>query len=216
MGSDEKGYDIDFTTGAEMKTMGIFTSPAIDPACTAFDFDGVVADTMNLFLDIARHDFGIKNIEYNDFTEYMIEECLDISPSILDEIFDMINNGSYSHILKPMRGAEDVLCRFGSFSSPLLVVTARPDSEVVEKWFERHLGSCLEKWDIVATGTFEAKKDVLLDRGIRYFVEDRLETCFQIGQAGIVPVLYTQPWNRKAHTFLEAGSWSDIKNLAGL
>ncbi|WP_232223827.1 5' nucleotidase, NT5C type [Desulforegula conservatrix] len=188
----------------------------IDPALTAFDFDGVVADTMNLFLDIARHDFGITGLKYEDFTEYMIEECLNIPPDILDEIFDMINNGSYSHTLRQMPGAVDVLCRFGSFSSPLLVVTARPDSGVVKEWFAKNLGSCLDKWEIVATGTFEGKKDVLLEKGIRYFVEDRLETCFQIEKAGIVPILYTQPWNRKEHFFIEAGSWSEIKNLAGL
>lgn len=188
----------------------------IDPALTAFDFDGVVADTMNLFLDIAKYDFGIRNLRYEDFTEYMIGDCLNIDPGILDEIFDMINNGSYAHSLRQMPGAVDVLCRFGSFSSPLLVVTARPDSCVVEEWFAENLGTCLDKWKIVATGTFEGKKDVLLERGIKFFVEDRLETCFQIEKAGIVPILYTQPWNRKEHSFIEADSWSAIKNLAGL
>lgn len=199
-----------------MKKESRILNQIIDPALTAFDFDGVVADTMNLFLDIARHDYGIKDLKYEDFTEYMIEECLNIDSGILDEIFDMINNGSYRHTLRQMPGAADVLCRFGSFSSPLLVVTARPDSAVVEDWFENNLGSCLDQWDIVATGTFEGKKDVLIDRGIRYFVEDRLETCFEIEKAGIIPILYAQPWNRKKHAFIEADSWSVIKNLAGL
>lgn len=188
----------------------------IDPALTAFDFDGVIADTMNLFLDIAEHDFGIRGLKYEHLTEYMIEDCLDIDPAVLDEIFDMINRGTYRHELKPMPGAGEVLCRFGAFSSPLLIVTARPEPEVVDKWVSDNLGSCLEKWQVVATGTFDAKRDVLLEKGIKYFVEDRLETCFQIEKAGIVPVLYTQPWNRKAHAFLEAATWTDIKVYAGI
>lgn len=199
-----------------MKKKGLIIDPVIDPVFTAFDFDGVVADTMNLFLDIAKHDFGIKDLKYEDFTEYMIEDCLNIDPDILDEIFDMINNGAYKHKLRQMPGASDVLCRFGSFSSPLLVVTARPDSAVVEEWFENNLGSCIDKWEIVATGTFEGKKDVLIDRGIRYFVEDRLETCFEIEKAGIIPILYAQPWNRKKHAFFEINSLSQLFLLAGI
>ncbi len=157
--------------------------PVIDPAYTAFDFDGVVADTMNLFLDIARHDFGINHLKYDDFTEYMIEECLDIPSGILDEIFDMINNGTYSHTLMPMQDTEDVLCRFGSITSPLLVVTARPDSRVVEDWFGKHLGSCLEKWDIKTLILVQIKVVVMRCWGclqkmilIRFVVKEQTES----------------------------------------
>ena len=35
------------------------TNFKIDPASIAFDIDGVVADTMTLFLDIARDEYNI-------------------------------------------------------------------------------------------------------------------------------------------------------------
>ena len=67
--------------------------------------------------------------------------------------------------------------------------------------------------EVVATGSFDAKADVLAARNITYFIEDRLETCFPLQAAGIVPVLFRQPWNRKRHPFLEVGSWKELESL---
>ncbi len=60
----------------------------IDPAAVAFDVDGVIADTMTLFLDIARDEFGINGITYEDMTCYILEECLDIDPAVITAILD--------------------------------------------------------------------------------------------------------------------------------
>ena len=38
------------------------------PDRIAFDVDGVVADTMRLFLDIAREEYGINHTRYEDIT----------------------------------------------------------------------------------------------------------------------------------------------------
>ncbi len=65
----------------------------------------------------------------------------------------------------------------------------------------------------VCTGSFEAKIDVLRDHGMNFFIEDRLETCFLLDDAGFVPILYRQPWNRQGHPFVEVGSWQEIESL---
>jgi hypothetical protein len=44
-------------------------------------------------------------------------------------------------------------------------------------------------------------------------VEDRLETCFPLQEAGITPVLFRQPWNRKSHPFMEVGTWKELESL---
>ena len=69
------------------------------------------------------------------------------------------------------------------------------------------------EYDVVATGTHEAKAEILLQRNIAYFVEDRLDTCYALRDAGIVPVLFKQPWNREPHPFVEVGNWSELKAL---
>ncbi|MEA3280918.1 MAG: haloacid dehalogenase, partial [Thermodesulfobacteriota bacterium] len=58
----------------------------IDPASVAFDIDGVLADTMTLFLDIAREEYDITGIRHEDITCYMLEKCIDIDEEIIEAI----------------------------------------------------------------------------------------------------------------------------------
>ena len=47
----------------------------INPASLAFDIDGVVADTMSLFLEIVRDVHHINSIRYEDIYCYNVVEC---------------------------------------------------------------------------------------------------------------------------------------------
>ena len=62
----------------------------ISPGQIAFDIDGVFANTMGLFLEIARKDYGINHIKYEDITQYFLEECLDVKPEIINIIINGI------------------------------------------------------------------------------------------------------------------------------
>jgi hypothetical protein len=184
----------------------------IDPKAVAFDIDGVVADTMNLFIHIAREDYQIE-VRYQDMTRYMLEECLSLEGEIVGEIIGKLLDGSYDDHLNPLPGARDVLARLDKSYGPLCFVTARPNKGTIRDWMNKALPVDPSRIDIVATGSFEAKKDVLVEKGISYFVEDRLETCFQLKEAGITPVLFKQPWNREEHPFIEVGSWHELESL---
>jgi len=81
----------------------------IDPSSVAFDIDGVVADTMTLFLDIARQEYNLNSMEYSDITSYKLEDCLDIDPQVIDEIVLRILDGNYSATLHPIAGASEGL-----------------------------------------------------------------------------------------------------------
>ncbi|HHE65113.1 MAG TPA: haloacid dehalogenase, partial [Bacteroidetes bacterium] len=91
----------------------------IDPGSLAFDIDGVVADTMTLFVDIARDEFNLSGIRYEDFTCYQIEECTDIDNGIINTILSKIQDGNYKSTLKPVEGAPRVLTRLGRLHSPV-------------------------------------------------------------------------------------------------
>jgi len=185
----------------------------INPSSMAFDIDGVLADIMTLFIDIARDDYDIGNIKSEDMTCYSLEDCLDMDPSIIEEILNRIQVGNYSAILKPIEGASEVLTRLGRKCGPILFVTARSYSDPIREWIIKTLPLDPVSVEVVATGTFEGKTEVLLERGVTHFVEDRLETCFFLDEAGITPVLFRQPWNRKNHPFIEVGSWSELKTI---
>jgi len=187
----------------------------IDPKSLAFDIDGVFADTMTLFLDIARDEHNINSIKYEDITTYFLEECLDIDTKTINEIIIRIMDGGYAAELKPLYGAVDVLSRIGRDHGPLLFVTARPYIGPIHDWILKLLPFEPELIDVVATGSFEDKADVILSKGYSCFVEDRLDTCFLLKDAGINPVLFKQPWNRGSHPFLAVGTWRELESMIG-
>ncbi|HAO21300.1 MAG TPA: haloacid dehalogenase [Desulfobacteraceae bacterium] len=188
----------------------------IDPSSVAFDIDGVIADTMTLFLDIARDEYNIQNIRYEDIRTYMLEECLDIDKKIIHDIIVKLIDGNYTAVLKPIHGAPDVIGRIGEHYSPVLFVTARPHLGPIHQWMTQELPLEPQAIDIIATGSFEAKADILKSRGISYFVEDRLDTCFLLKDAGITPILFKQPWNRHQHPFIEVSTWQELESLIKL
>jgi uncharacterized protein len=185
----------------------------IDPDSIAFDFDGVLADTMTLFLDIARKDYQVQNLRYEDITCYMLKDCLEMDADLIETIIQRIQDGTYTVPLKPMAGAVEVLTRLEKISSPILFVTARPYTGPILEWIQSILPLKAEAIKVITTGSFDAKADILQDHRVAYFVEDRLETCFQLKEAGVEPVVFRQPWNRKIHPFHEVGSWQDIHSL---
>jgi len=185
----------------------------IDPTSVAFDIDGVVADTMSLFIDIARDEFNLKNILYEQITSYSLEECLDINKEIMASIVKKLLDGNYSATLQPIKDAPKVLSRLGRKYGPVLFVTARPYPGPIKKWILENLSLGQPSIEIVTTGSFDAKAEILKDKNISYFVEDRLETCFTLKEAGITPILFKQPWNRQNNRFIEVGSWNELENL---
>jgi 5'(3')-deoxyribonucleotidase len=186
---------------------------AIDPAGVAFDLDGVIADTLAQFLALARELFSIDHLRYQDISTYNLEDCLNIPLWQIEAIIQHILDGRGPVPLQPLPGAPEVLERLGRRTGGILFVTARPQKEPIEAWIRQHIPLPPEALDVVATGSFDAKLEVLQAKGVRVFVEDRLETCFSLAEGGIEPVLYRQPWNRRPHPFREVTSWTDIERL---
>ena len=65
----------------------------------------------------------------------------------------------------------------------------------------------------MATGDPDTKLHYLKAHAVEYFVEDRLETCFDLAREGIIPIVFAQPWNRQPHPFLEVAGWPDLASL---
>jgi uncharacterized HAD superfamily protein len=190
----------------------------IDPASIAFDIDGVVADTMRLFLQLAERLFKIRQISYEEITSYNLEECLGakLDADIIQAIVKRLIDGDYDEPLVPIKDAPRVLARIARQGSPLLFITARPYPGPMMNWLADVLPVEAASIEVIATGSFESKADVLLARNISCFIEDRLETCFHLQTMGIRPVLFSQPWNRAHHPFLEVASWRELETFIDL
>ncbi len=185
----------------------------IDPASLAFDIDGVFADTMSLFVQIAQDEYDLEGIRYEDITCYTLEECLDIDTEIIQSIVRKLIDGGHTQPLHPIKGAPEVLTRLGQVNGQVLFVTARPYIGPMGDWISKVLPLKPSAVKVVATGSFDTKTEVLKEQDISYFVDDRLDTCFLLKEAGIEPILFKQPWNREDHPFTEVGSWDELESL---
>lgn len=184
----------------------------IPPQKLAFDVDGVFADTFRTFVETARDQYGIQ-VEYEDITEYDFRQVIDIDEKTSDEIIQRILDNPLSMGIQPVIGAVDVLSRLSQIG-PLLFVTARSEKDSILEWVQQVLRvTDMDVIQLEATSTYVEKLPVLLKHGIRYFVEDRLETCYFLEKTPITPIVFEQPWNRKPHPFQTVKNWREIEDL---
>jgi uncharacterized HAD superfamily protein len=182
------------------------------PSELAFDIDGVIADTFRAFVRTARESYGVE-IAYESITDYDFRKVIDIDDETSDAIIERILEDPVGIGIAPVQGAVEVLRRLSCFG-PLCLVTARSNREAIMEWIRQALAfENGEHIRLEATGTHEEKLPVLLKHGIRYFVEDRLETCYLIQQSPVTPIVFDQPWNRQPHPFLSVGTWDDISDM---
>ena len=181
----------------------------IKPHELAFDVDGVIADTFRSFVETARNDYDVQ-IEYDAITEYDFRKVVDIDEAVSDAIIQKILDDPLGMNIKPIRGAKEVLNRLLDMGS-VLFVTARPRKDSIVAWLQQEMGLLdVNAVRLEATGNHLDKLPILLKHGIKYFVEDRLDTCYLIHERDITPIVFEQPWNRKPHPFQTVADWKDI------
>lgn len=188
-------------------------SKVINPLQLAFDIDGVVADTMEVFLDLARERYGLNYLTKDHLYYYDLYKCLDIDREIIDDLICLTLDDEHTERVPPVAGAPDVLTEF-SRHAPLRFVTARIWPESIINWLYKVLPDVpRERIQVIATGAPEAKLGILKDLGVQYFVEDRLETCKLLARDGIQPLLFDQPWNRDpiAAEFPRIENWLELR-----
>lgn len=185
----------------------------LDPVKLAFDIDGVVADTMASFINIAKKDFGITSLKKEHITSYWLEECLPVPEETVNEIIKKILSDPFGTGLVANSGAVGALTAI-STCAPLLFVTARPIGHPIEMWIRNLLSGVEDNYiKVVATGRHDAKLQVLKECGIKFFVEDHLETCQELSANGICGIVYDQPWNRYGDACMRIDSWGALLEL---
>lgn len=185
----------------------------INPALIGFDIDGVVADTGGAFIRIANEEYGINSISLDDITSFEVIDCLDVDQGIIEEIFIRLLDDPLTAGLQPMEDAIPVLHRFAD-EAPLTFITARPHEKPIARWLKHYLQpATFEKIRLVAMGVHDNKTAYIKDLGLKYFVDDRLQTCKMLANEGITPLVYNQPWNKNGHDLPTVNDWQAIHSL---
>lgn len=188
------------------------TLPHIHPEEIGFDFDGVIADTATSFVNIARekHNFSFC---VEDIIDFDVENCIDIPAETVYQIFIEIMKDSLATKVLPMKGAMETLQLIAT-SHKVTVITARPEIIPVERWLTHYLdGNTLGNITLVAMGDHDDKVRYAREHKLKYFVDDRLETCLQFSEAGFHPFVFDQPWNQGRHTLPTVFNWQGIREL---
>ncbi len=185
----------------------------IDPHLIGFDIDGVVADTAEAFLRLARERHGIMEYSLEQITEFEVAKCLPIAPAIIDRIFADLLEDPIDADLRPMTDAVSVLTAL-SRVAPLTFITARPLHHPIAQWLERALGTAtFGQVRLIAMGDHDQKAPYLKELGLRYFVDDRAETCLALERQGFTPLVFAQPWNQGRHHLPTVSCWQEIREL---
>lgn len=185
----------------------------IDPRHLAFDIDGVVADTMQVFVHLARERYGLSHLTKEHLTCYDLHRCVAAPSHVIDELICLTLDDEHTARIPAMDGAAEVLEQLALWG-PLRFVTARVWPESIERW----LHALLPRIDrraitVIATGDPERKPAILHELKVHHFVEDRLETCHLLAQNAIQPILFDQPWNRMPAPFPRVFTWKELSNL---
>ncbi|MBU1568501.1 MAG: hypothetical protein KJ630_23105 [Proteobacteria bacterium] len=178
-----------------------------------FDFDGVIADTAEAFIRLACAEHGYCGFTREDITNFELENCLNIPQTLVEKIFTDILTDSIATELLPMPGAVESLERFAGIGT-LTIITARPLKKPVFAWLERYFsGPTREKIRVIATGDHNDKVRHIHQHGLKYFIDDRAETCIQLAREAITPYVFNQPWNRNRHELQTVADWGEIRAL---
>lgn len=178
-----------------------------------FDFDGVIADTADAFIRIACQQHSYCSFTIDDITNFDLENCINVPRNLVEKIFTDILLDSLGTDLQPMPGAIDALELFAS-NSPVTIITARPVKQPVYDWIDRFFsGPASQRITVITTGDHNDKVRHIHACGLKYFIDDRAETCLQLVQENITPFVFNQPWNRDRHNLSTIDSWQSIQAM---
>ncbi len=185
----------------------------IPPHQIGFDFDGVIADTAEAFLRLACLEYGRCDFTLEQITRFEVTQCLDMDADSIEAIFQQILLDPLGTGLRPMEGAPAVLTELAA-RAPVTIITARPHPDAVHAWLASQLPApAVKQCRVIAMGDHDAKPAHIRHQGLTHFIDDRAETCLQLQQAGLHPIVYSQPWNRNGHNLPCVDNWQQIREL---
>ncbi len=178
-----------------------------------FDLDGVIAATGETFLRLACENFGHCSYSLDDIKDFEVEDCLGIPKDHVEQLFHIIMKDSLNTGLQPMPGAVEVISTLAN-QSTVTIITARPLTNPVADWLDHFFpDDTCKNIQLVATGDHNDKTRYIKEHNLRFFIDDRVETCLQLAETDITPIVYNQPWNIGKHTLPNVSNWQEISNL---
>jgi uncharacterized HAD superfamily protein len=153
------------------------------------DIDGVIVDCVSVMLPLLSEVCN-RTVRLEDINSFDLKEALDIDEKAENYIWENILGTNLLLAAPPVEGAIDGLS--GIDHHEIRIVTARPAStrDLTEEW----LGNKKIRYDNIVF----IEKHNKISAGAKFdvFVEDYLEEARLFASAGVLTLLFNQPWNQ--------------------
>jgi 5'(3')-deoxyribonucleotidase len=115
--------------------------------------------------------------------------------------------------MNPFDDSVEVLSRYAE-KHPLVFITARKKLEPIRDWVLRSLPDVApEGIRVISSQEHHLKLGILKEMGFSYYIDDHLDTCRQLSENEITPIVFDQPWNEGRHSFFRVSGWQEIGTL---
>ncbi len=185
----------------------------INPLELAFDIDGVVADTMEVFVRLAHERYGLTHLTKEHISCYNLYTCLGVEKGILDDLICLTLDDPHTMEIPPMPGAP-----------------RGPHRACPQRASQNSLRPDLARVDNGMDLSDPSRRVSRQDYGHRFRgprgqagPSSRGSTCATswktaskhaaVKEAGIQPLLFVQPWNQNepADGFIRVENWAGLK-----
>jgi uncharacterized HAD superfamily protein len=171
------------------------------------DFDDVLCETANAFLDVVEREFG-RRYAFEDIHFFDLEKSFHLAQEEHEHLMGLIHDPSILRIMEPMPGVLDVLKEWAAVGVQTVVVTGRPPETepVCHEWLERHNVQCDRVLFVDKYGRTPPDKvgvevivpEDLIELGFTLAVEDAPAMIeFLVDQTDIPVAVLERPWNRR-------------------
>lgn len=185
----------------------------IRPELIGFDFDGVIGDIGEAFIRLACENYNFCSLKIDEITSFEVEKCTAIPETIVQKIFSELLEDSVATGLLPISGAIEGLTAL-AHQSEITIITARSLANPVIDWLDKYLPPYVcSRIHLFAMSDHNEKVRYIQNENLHYFVDDRAETCLQIAEAGLVPLLFRQPWNENWNGYAIVENWQNIMDM---
>jgi len=190
----------------------------ITPMRIGIDFDDVVADSMQVIVDLQNKQYGT-SYKLRDATSFHLEDIWGGTKEEWQSKIDEFLSTKHLASLNPMAGVISALDALKKNGHELYIVTGRSENyvEATEQWIEKHFSDTFNGVHYANhiqadPGQRREKSDICKENGIEVMIEDYMKNAKECADAGIRVFLFDQPWNQGelSANMERVRSWDEI------
>jgi len=158
----------------------------------AFDLDGVIADSLQAYLDYFDERFGIR-LTKSKITKWRLDKISGLNAQKVLGTFEVVFNDPDRIV--PMSGSIECLKKYYEIVGNIPIISHRFGKNGVagaRKWLNKYLKG---KYTLIIASPDE-KVEIVKKRKYFGLVEDNPDTAFRVAESGFLSIIFHTPYNQ--------------------